>query len=124
MMTAHWRGAWRGAALPLALIMEPAPPPLTATNMAWLIWLGLIGAAATYALWFRGIARIEAGAVSILGMMSPVTAVLLGWLVLGQSLTVVQGLGAAIILGSVWAGQRANRPSVGVATMSPLKSCA
>jgi len=26
--------------------------------MAWLIWLGLIGAAATYALWFRGIARI------------------------------------------------------------------
>ncbi|SLN35240.1 EamA-like transporter family protein [Roseovarius halotolerans] len=110
--------------MPLALIMEPALPPLTATNMAWLIWLGLIGAAATYALWFRGIARIEAGAVSILGMMSPVTAVLLGWPVLGQSLTVVQGLGAAIILGSVWAGQRANRPSVGVATMSPLKSCA
>ena len=71
--------------MPLALIMEPALPPLTATNMAWLIWLGLIGAAATYALWFRGIARIEAGAVSILGMMSPVTAVLLGWPVLGQS---------------------------------------
>ncbi|UXX81574.1 DMT family transporter [Roseovarius pelagicus] len=96
---------------PLALIMEPALPPLTATNLAALVWLGIIGAAATYALWFRGVARIEPGAVSILGMMSPVTAVLLGWVVLGQSLSQLQGLGALIVLGSVWTGQRANRPT-------------
>ena len=95
--------------------MEPALPPLTATNIAGLVWLGLIGAAATYALWFRGVARIEPGAVSMLGMMSPVTAVLLGWVVLGQSLSPVQGLGAAVVLGSVWAGQRANRPTAGSA---------
>ncbi|UYV37064.1 DMT family transporter [Rhodobacteraceae bacterium D3-12] len=98
--------------LPLALIMEPALPPLTTTNLAGLAWLGLIGAAATYALWFRGVARIEPGAVSMLGMMSPVTAVTLGWLWLGQSLSLVQLLGAAIVLGSVLAGQKANRPQV------------
>ncbi len=86
--------------------MEPALPLLTATNLAGLAWLSLIGAAATYALWFRGVARIEPGAVSMLGMMSPVTAVLLGWVALGQSLSPVQGLGAAIVLSSVWAGQR------------------
>ena len=97
--------------LPLALIMEPALPPLTATNLAGLLWLGLIGAAASYVIWFRGVARIEPGAVSMLGMMSPVTAVLLGWVVLGQSLSPLQCLGAAIVLGSVWAGQRANRPT-------------
>ncbi|MFP1632138.1 EamA family transporter [Zhengella sp. ZM62] len=97
--------------LPLALVMEPALPPLTATNLAGLAWLGLIGAAASYVIWFRGIARIEPGAVSMLGMMSPVTAVLLGWVVLGQSLSPLQGLGAAIVLGSVWAGQLANRPT-------------
>jgi probable blue pigment (indigoidine) exporter len=96
--------------LPLALIMEPALPPLSVTNMAGLIWLGLIGAAATYALWFRGVARLDPGAVSMLGMMSPVTAVLLGWVVLGQSLSPLQGLGAMIVLGAVWAGQRAHRP--------------
>ncbi|MGR3322592.1 MAG: EamA family transporter [Pseudooceanicola sp.] len=97
--------------LPMALIMEPALPPLTVTNLAGFFWLGLVGAAATYALWFRGVARIEPGAVSMLGMMSPVTAVVLGWVVLGQSLSPMQGLGAAVVLGSVWAGQRANRPS-------------
>lgn len=97
--------------LPLALIVEPPLPPLTMTNLVGLGWLGLVGAAATYAIWFRGIARIEPGAVSILGMMSPVTAVLLGWVVLGQSLSPLQAIGGAIVLGSVWAGQRANRPS-------------
>lgn len=96
--------------LPLALITEPPLPSLTATNVAGLVWLGLIGAAATYALWFRGVARIEPGAVAMLGMMSPVTAVILGWVWLGQSLSLVQFLGAVIVLGSVWAGQWANQP--------------
>lgn len=95
--------------LPLALIFEPPLPPLSITNLAGLAWLGLIGAAATYVLWFRGVARLEPGAVSMLGMMSPVTAVILGWVWLGQSLSFVQGLGAAIVLGSVWFGQRSNR---------------
>lgn len=95
--------------LPLALIIEPPLPPLTPLNLAGLAWLGLIGAAATYVIWFRGVARIEPGAVAMLGMMSPITAVLLGWVVLGQSLTPLQGLGAGIVLGAVWAGQRVNR---------------
>ena len=96
--------------LPLALMVEPSLPPLTALNLSGLIWLGLIGAAATYAIWFRGVACLEPGAVSMLGMMSPVTAVVLGWLWLGQGLSWLQMGGAAIVLLSVWAGQRANRP--------------
>ncbi len=95
---------------PLAFILEPALPSLTLTNIAGFVWLGLIGAALTYAIWFRGVARIEPGTVSMLGMMSPLTAVLLGWVLLGQSLSLMQTLGAVIILSSVWAGQRANRP--------------
>ncbi|PVH27465.1 EamA family transporter [Pararhodobacter oceanensis] len=95
----------------LAMLLEPPLPPLTALNYAGLLWLGLIGAAATYALWFRGVARIEPGAVSILGMMSPVSAVVLGWLWLDQALSPLQLLGAAIVLASIWAGQRANQPS-------------
>lgn len=100
--------------LPLALIIEPSLPQLTATNIAGLGWLGLIGAAASYVLWFRGVARIEPGAVSMLGMMSPVTAVILGWIWLGEALSLLQLLGAVIVLGSVWAGQMVNqsRPQV------------
>ena len=95
--------------LPLALIMEPPLPPLSVLNLAGLIWLGLVGAAATYAIWFRGVARLEPSAVSMLGMTSPVTAVILGWIWLGQSLSLLQAVGAAIVLGSVWFGQRASR---------------
>ncbi|MBI1418885.1 MAG: EamA family transporter [Limimaricola sp.] len=96
--------------LPAALVFEPALPALTAVNLAGLAWLGLIGAAATYWLWFRGVARIEPGAVSMLGLMSPLTAVLLGWLWLDQALTPQQSFGAAILLASVWLGQAANFP--------------
>ena len=96
--------------LPMALVFEPALPPLTAVNLAGLGWLGLIGAAATYWLWFRGIARLEPASVSMLGMMSPVTAVGLGWLWLGEVLTPVQALGAGVVLASVWLGQVANQP--------------
>lgn len=108
--------------LPIALSVEPPLPPLTATNLTGLLWLGVIGAAASYVLWFRGVARLEPGAVSMLGMMSPMTAVILGWVVLGQSLSPLQGLGAAIVLGSVWAGQRANRPSTDTTPVLPNPS--
>lgn len=109
--------------VPLALMLEPPLPPLTAANWAGMIWLGLIGAALTYWVWFRGIARLEPGAVSILGMMSPVTAVLLGWVVLGQALSPVQIAGGVVVLASVWAGQMAGRvrlrpPAHGLPTQS------
>ncbi|TMV03392.1 EamA family transporter [Ruegeria sediminis] len=94
--------------LPAALILEPPLPPLTAANLGGLAWLGLVGAAVTYWLWFRGVARLEPGTVSMLGMMSPVTAVVLGWAWLGQALTEVQLVGAVIVLGAVWAGQAVN----------------
>jgi probable blue pigment (indigoidine) exporter len=97
--------------VPVALLFEPALPELTPLNLAGLVWLGLIGAGLTYWLWFRGLSRLEPGAASMLGMMSPVTAVILGWLWLGQALTPLQMVGAVMVLGSVWMGQVANRPS-------------
>ncbi|WP_171119132.1 EamA family transporter [Ruegeria sp. HKCCA5463] len=95
--------------LPVALFLEPPLPALSATNVVGLIWLGLIGAAATYALWFRGIARLEPSALSMLGMMSPVTAVVLGRVYLGQTLSITQTIGAAIVIGSVVVGQSVSR---------------
>jgi probable blue pigment (indigoidine) exporter len=97
--------------VPVALLFEPALPELTPLNLAGLVWLGLIGAGLTYWLWFRGLSRLEPGAASMLGMMSPVTAVILGWLWLGQVLTPLQMVGAVMVLGSVWMGQVVNRPS-------------
>ncbi|WP_028745467.1 EamA family transporter [Rhizobium mesoamericanum] len=91
---------------PVAFFLEPAMPVPTAANVLGMAYLGLIGAAFTYLLWFRGLARIEPSAVASLGFLSPVTATLLGWLVLGQSLTPTQLFGFAMVLASVWLSQR------------------
>lgn len=70
-----------------------------------------IGAALTYVIWFRGLARLEPSVVSSLGFLSPVTAVLLGWGLLGQSLSPAQLAGMAVVVASVWLSQRAQRPA-------------
>ncbi|MFC3209317.1 DMT family transporter [Aquamicrobium soli] len=93
--------------VPLALLFEPAMPVPSTANLFGLAWLGLVGAALTYVLWFRGVARIEPAAVSLLGFFSPATAVLLGWLFLGQSLAPLQVIGVLLVAGSIWIGQRA-----------------
>lgn len=92
---------------PLALAFEPSLPPLDLANVAGFAYLGLIGAAFTYVLWFRGVARLEPSAVAALGFLSPVTAVAIGVFGLGETLSPPQMLGVAMALGSVWLGQRA-----------------
>ncbi|MER8508679.1 EamA family transporter [Mesorhizobium sp. M0199] len=95
--------------VPVALLFEPSIPLPTGTNLLGLTWLGLIGAALTYVLWFRGIARLESAVVSSLLFLSPVTAVLLGWVFLDQTLTLPQIAGVVFVIGSIWLAQRPNR---------------
>ncbi|MBS0521448.1 MAG: EamA family transporter [Proteobacteria bacterium] len=96
--------------LPAALWFEPALPPLTAANVGGFVYLGIVGAALTYFLWFRGLGRLEPAVVSPLALLSPVTAVLLGWGLLAQRLTPAQIVGMVMVLGSVWVGQRTPLP--------------
>ena len=72
---------------------------------------GGVAAVVAYALWFRGIARLPSVAVSSLGLLSPVTAVLLGWGLLGQAMTGVSLVGMLVVLASILAVQWAmSRP--------------
>lgn len=95
--------------VPVALFVEPPLPVLTSVNVLGLTYLGLIGAALTYIIWFRGVSRIEPSVVSSLGFLSPAMAVILGWAILGQSLGPLQLTGIIIVIGSVWLSQRAQR---------------
>jgi len=95
--------------LPFALWLEPPLPALTAANWIGFAWLGLIGAALTYIVWFRGVARLEPSAVAPLAFLSPVTAVILGWALLGQSLSVPQVAGILTVIASIWLSQHAQR---------------
>ncbi len=127
VLTRHWRPpvtpltvtAWQLAMgglllLPPAFLLEPSLPALTGANVLGFVHLGVLGAAVSYLLWFRGLARIEPSVIAPLSFLSPVTAVALGWGILGQGLSPVQAAGAAMVLGSVWLNQwSATRPSHG-----------
>jgi probable blue pigment (indigoidine) exporter len=91
--------------LPLALLVEGAPDRLSAVNVGGYAYLSLLGAALAYALWFRGIERLAAASVSLLALLSPVVATVLGWALLAQHLSPLQVVGMALALGSVLAGQ-------------------
>lgn len=99
--------------LPVALLVEGPPPMLTGTNVAGYAYLGLVGTALAYVLWFRGLHRLPASSAALLGLLSPVVAAAVGWLLAGQALSPGQCLGAAIVLGAlVLAGPAGNRRGI------------
>lgn len=97
----------------LSLGLEGLPPALSVTNLGGFAYLGLVGTGLAYTLWFRGIETLGVS-VSFLGLLSPVVATALGYLVLDQGLTSVQLVGAVTVLGSVVAGQWGGRAHHGV----------
>ena len=93
--------------LPIALVTEGPFEALTRTNLWGFIYLGLIGTGLAYALWFRGIRRLQASAAAYLGLLSPVVASLIGYVFLQETFTTIQLVGVAVILTSVLIGQQA-----------------
>jgi probable blue pigment (indigoidine) exporter len=91
--------------LPVTLLVEGLPDHLSARNIGGLIYLVLISGIVAYALWFSGLQRLSASAVTFLTLLNPVTAALLGWVVLDQRLNGWQLVGAVLILISVILGQ-------------------
>ena len=90
---------------PLALLADAPLPRLTAPQFAGYAYLCLAGALLSYVLWFRGIERLSSVAVTSLALLSPLTAVMLGWAFLSQTITGMASAGLAIVLASVLAVQ-------------------
>mgnify|MGYP000879905749 CR=1 FL=1 len=93
--------------LPIALLADPPLHQVTMTQAAGYLWLCVAGAMLAYGLWFRGISRLSPVAVSAMSLLSPVTAVLLGWVFLGQSIKGMALVGLIVVLASVLSIQRA-----------------
>lgn len=92
--------------LPIALITEGSFDEISRTNLWGFIYLGLIGTGLAYGLWFRGIGKLSATAVSYLGLLSPVVATLIGYVFLQEAFTPVQWIGIAIVLIAIVVGQQ------------------
>lgn len=108
--------AWQltaGGALVLPLLAFEGWPPAAAVDagaVAGWLWLGVLGGFASYWLWFRGIGMLPVTSISLLGLLSPLTAATLGALLLGEWLTPLQLAGFVVAFGALVAGQFAGRP--------------
>lgn len=96
---------------PLAWWLDAPLPNLSSLQCLAYAYLCLAGALLAYALWFRGIARLPTVAVASLGLLSPLTAVVLGWALLGQTMTGLALAGLVVVLVSVLAVQWTAAPS-------------
>lgn len=74
---------------------------LTSPDLSWFFLLGIVGAGISFVLYLIGIQSTTAATASMVAMVEPVTASLLGVLLLGVELTLIQVLGMAIILMTV-----------------------
>ncbi|MGC0377261.1 putative blue pigment (indigoidine) exporter [Streptomyces sp. SAI-229] len=106
---------------PVAFLAEGTPPALDAPAAAGYLYLALANTAIAYWLWFRGIGRLSATQVTFLGPLSPLTAAVVGWAALGESLTPLQLTGMALAFGATVAGQSA-APSARTAPAAPVPS--
>ena len=93
--------------------LQPVPPN------AWWIVAGLAIVATGLAVlgFFRAISLIGPGRAAILSTVEPVGAAILGWLTLGQTLSVLQAVGILVIMSSAgglrWEPSQAGNPDAG-----------
>ncbi|MET3923544.1 EamA family transporter [Arthrobacter sp. UYEF20] len=103
LTTTAWQLITGGLTLLVAMIAFEGLPAttLTSSNLVGYTYLSVVGTAFAYVMWFRGIARLPASATAFLGLLSPVVAMLFGWLVAGEGFTPMQMLGILVVLGSI-----------------------
>lgn len=107
-----WQLVFGGLMLaPVAYLVDDPLPALTASQWAAYAYLSLAGALLGYGLWFRGVTRLPGVAVASLGLLSPLAAVALGWIVLSQAMSGTAFIGLFIVLASVLVVQRTSARS-------------
>ncbi|MFJ2335715.1 DMT family transporter [Pseudomonas protegens] len=82
-----------------------------------LLYLGVLGSALAYIWYYDGLRRIGATRCGVFIALNPLTAVILGALVLGEQLSPVMGMGGALILGGIY---QCNKPLAGGAKKAIL----
>ena len=70
------------------------------------LWLAVVGTGVAYDCWFRGLTRMPAGAVSLIGLVNPVVGTALGVAARRRAVRRGQALGMVLVLGG-----RARRPA-------------
>lgn len=108
LATTSWQLTAGGLALvAVALTAEGAPPTVGATGLAAYIGIAVIATALAFVCWFTGLRHLPAGTVGLIGLLNPVTGVLLGVAVGSESLAPPQVLGIVLVLVAIAVSSRA-----------------
>jgi drug/metabolite transporter (DMT)-like permease len=103
--------------VPTDLIRSDVPFGTTGYEVPLLLLIGYVvigGTILPYACLVGGVARIGPVAAGVTGMVEPIVAIVLSWVLLGQDLTPVQVAGIAIVLTCVVASERARSRALAV----------
>ncbi|WP_454050610.1 DMT family transporter [Cellulomonas sp. Marseille-Q8402] len=122
VLATRWRGeidvlpltAWQLVAgalvlLPAAVVVEGAPPALDGTAVLGFAYVSLVATALANVAWFASLRRLGPSTVGLVGLLNPVTGVLLGTVLAAETLTGRQVLGIAVVLGAMVLGATASR---------------
>jgi drug/metabolite transporter (DMT)-like permease len=81
---------------------NPARFHWTATSVFCLVYLAVIGSALTFLLLYWLLPRLTVAQLQSISLITPPGAVMLGWLLGGETFPISSLLGAALVLGGVW----------------------
>ncbi|QDX31774.1 carboxylate/amino acid/amine transporter [Dickeya poaceiphila] len=87
--------------LPIQICAEPLPDAMTLTNLAGYCYLAVPGSLLAYFMWFSGIEANSPVMMSMLGFLSPLVALLLGFLFLHQVMSDAQLVGVVLIFSGI-----------------------
>lgn len=87
----------------LFLLIDPkeAIEIVSSKDLGWLILLGLLGAGISFFIYVIGLRKTRPSTASIVAMIEPVTAVMIGLLYLDNQLSLMQSLGIGLIFLSI-----------------------
>lgn len=91
--------------LPVAAVVEGPPPTLSPQALLAFAYVALVATALAFVAWFTGLRHLPAGTVGLIGLLNPVTGVLLGTAVAGETLTGRQLCGLLLVLIGVVLGR-------------------
>lgn len=67
-----------------------------------LLYLGIVSTVGAFVMWNKGLQLLNAGSAGLFFLLQPIVGTLLGWLILGEQLSIGFLFGALLIIGSVW----------------------
>ena len=102
--------------LPIAYVVEGSIPSYNTSEIMTLGWLSVVNTAIGYLIWLYGIKRIGVFNASLLTLINPVVAVLLGVLYMKDQISLIQFMAIGLILFSV------SLPNLSVCLLNGLRT--